>query len=67
MPIHLLFYRKWFFDEIYNAVFVSNAKRLGRLFWKGGDKAIIDGFGPDGMSALSRRIGGLLGKMQSGF
>lgn len=67
MPIHWLFFRKWYFDEIYDELFVKNAKRLGLLFWKGGDKAMIDGFGPDGMSSLSKRIGDLLGQLQSGY
>lgn len=66
-PLHVLFYRKWFFDEIYNVLFVKSAQLLGNIFWKGGDKAIIDGLGPDGVSSLSRRIGGMLSKVQSGF
>jgi NADH-quinone oxidoreductase subunit L len=66
-PLHVLFHRKWFFDEIYNILFVKSAQLLGNIFWKGGDKAIIDGLGPDGVSSLSRRIGGMLSKVQSGF
>lgn len=66
-PLHVLFYRKWFFDEIYNVLFVKSARLLGNIFWKGGDKAIIDGFGPDGVSSLSRRIGRMLSNVQSGF
>jgi NADH-quinone oxidoreductase subunit L len=42
---------KWYFDEIYDFLLVRPAIRLGRLFWKGGDGSIIDGFGPDGVSA----------------
>ncbi len=67
MPFHLLFYRKWFFDEIYNVFFVKTARGLGKLFWKRGDKALIDGLGPDGLSSLSHRIGRRLGQMQTGF
>ncbi len=40
---------KWYFDELYDAIFVRPAFAIGRLFWKGGDGAIIDGFGPDGV------------------
>jgi NADH-quinone oxidoreductase subunit L len=66
-PLHTLFFNKWFFDEIYNAVFVRNAYRLGRVFWQVGDKAIIDGLGPDGISASSRAFGGVLSRFQTGY
>ncbi|MCW5752394.1 MAG: NADH-quinone oxidoreductase subunit L [Alphaproteobacteria bacterium] len=50
---------KWYFDELYDYVLVRPAMWIGRLFWKGGDQKIIDGFGPDGISAgvigLARR------------
>jgi NADH-quinone oxidoreductase subunit L len=42
---------KWYFDELYDFVFVRPAKWLGRFFWKKGDGWLIDGFGPDGVSA----------------
>ena len=42
---------KWYFDELYDFLFVRPAFAIGRAFWKGGDGAIIDGFGPDGVSA----------------
>ncbi|MGJ0620273.1 MAG: NADH-quinone oxidoreductase subunit L [Methylocystis sp.] len=42
---------KWYFDELYDFLFVRPAFALGRLFWKGGDGAIIDGLGPDGVAA----------------
>ncbi|RFB81499.1 NADH-quinone oxidoreductase subunit L [Methylovirgula sp. 4M-Z18] len=42
---------KWYFDELYDLLFVRPAFWLGRLFWKGGDGKIIDGLGPDGISA----------------
>ncbi len=66
-PLHVLFFNKWYFDEIYHAVFTKNAFRLGNLFWKTGDGKIIDGMGPDGVSSLSRRSGRLLGKFQTGY
>ena len=42
---------KWYFDELYDLIFVRPAKWLGRFLWKNGDGYIIDGFGPDGVSA----------------
>ena len=53
--VHVLFFRKWFFDEIYQAVFVKNSIALGRVFWKS-DKALIDGLGPDGSAKVSQVI-----------
>ena len=54
-PLYTLFYNKWYFDELYDAVFVQPALAIGRLFWKKGDGATIDGLGPDGIAA--RRSG----------
>jgi len=65
--LYTFFYNKWFVDEIYNATFVRGAKLLGDLFWKGGDQKIIDGLGPDGVSALSVRVGKGAGRLQSGY
>ncbi len=42
---------KWYFDELYDRIFVKPAFALGRLLWKGGDGRIIDGIGPDGVAA----------------
>jgi len=66
-PLYLFFYNKWFFDELYQATFVRAAKFLGDLFWKGGDQKIIDGLGPDGVSAVSYQIGKGAGRLQTGF
>ncbi|MBI1199147.1 MAG: NADH-quinone oxidoreductase subunit L [Phenylobacterium sp.] len=66
-PLYTFFYNKWFFDELYQATFVRAAKVLGDLFWKGGDQKVIDGFGPDGVSALSVKVGKGAGRLQSGY
>jgi NADH-quinone oxidoreductase subunit L len=66
-PIYLFFYNKWFFDELYQATFVRAAKWLGDLFWKGGDQRIIDGLGPDGVSAVSYAVGRRTGRLQTGY
>ena len=60
-------YNKWYFDELYDAALRPPAKWLGDLFWKGGDKALIDGLGPDGVSALSYRVGQIASGAQSGY
>jgi NADH-quinone oxidoreductase subunit L len=50
-PLYLFVYNKWYFDELYDFLFVRPAMRLGRFLWKTGDGKIIDGLGPDGVSA----------------
>ena len=66
-PLWSFLYNKWYFDELYDATFVRAAKFLGDLFWKGGDQKIIDGFGPNGVSALSYTVGRRAGLLQSGY
>ncbi len=58
---------KWYFDELYDALFVRPAFRLGRSLWKGGDGAVIDGVGPDGIAAATVRIARDAGRLQSGY
>jgi len=66
-PLYLFFYNKWFFDELYDATFVRAARFLGDLFWKGGDQRLIDGLGPDGVSAVSYAMGRRTGQLQTGY
>jgi len=66
-PIYTFVFNKWFFDELYDAVFVKGAQWLGDLFWKGGDQKLIDGLGPDGVSAVSLEVGKGAGRLQTGF
>ncbi len=58
---------KWYFDELYDWLFVKNASRLGRFFWKRGDAGIIDRFGPDGIAATTAAAAKRLGFVQSGY
>jgi NADH-quinone oxidoreductase subunit L len=68
---HEVLYRfllnKWYFDEIYDAIFVEPTKRLGRLLWKGGDGWLIDGFGPDGVSARVLDVTRNVVRLQTGY
>jgi NADH-quinone oxidoreductase subunit L len=66
-PLYALFYNKWYFDELYEAVFVQPALAIGRVFWKKGDGATIDGLGPDGIAARANDIAGVLSRFQSGY
>ncbi len=65
-PLHKLFFNKWFFDELYNKLFVVPALWFGHMFW-GTDKRVVDGIGPDGMAKTSFGLGGLLSRFQTGY
>jgi len=65
--LYLFLYNKWYFDELYDFLFVRPAKALGRFLWKKGDGAIIDGFGPDGISARVLEAAKGAVRLQSGF
>ncbi|MCX8504081.1 MAG: NADH-quinone oxidoreductase subunit L [Alphaproteobacteria bacterium] len=58
---------KWYFDELYDVVFVRTAKRVGRFLWKQGDGRVIDGLGPDGVSARVLNVTDWTVRMQSGY
>ena len=58
---------KWYFDELYDFIFVRPAKWLGYTLWKKGDGFIIDGFGPDGVSARVLDVTRNVVKVQTGY
>ena len=58
---------KWYFDELYDLIFVRPALWLGRVLWKGGDGYVIDGFGPDGVSARVLDVTRNVVRLQSGY
>ncbi len=66
-PIYKLFYNKWYFDEIYDAVFVNPAKNIGLTLWKFFDVKVIDGIGPNGFAGLTRSFASRLSRFQTGY
>lgn len=58
---------KWYFDEIYDFLFVKPAMWLGRFLWKKGDGAVIDGLGPDGVSARVVDVTNRVVRLQTGY
>jgi len=66
-PLYLFSFNKWYFDELYNAVFVRPAFYIGRGLWKSGDGALIDGVGPDGVAAAVRSLAARAGRLQTGY
>ena len=66
-PIYQFLLNKWYFDELYDFLFVRPAKWLGNFFWKKGDGVVIDGFGPDGISARVADVTGQVVRLQTGY
>jgi len=66
-PLHSFLQNKWFFDELYEVVFVKGARAIGDIFWKVGDKKIIDGLGPDGVAGFLAGSAKRAVKLQSGY
>jgi NADH-quinone oxidoreductase subunit L len=66
-PLYNFLLNKWYFDEFYDLLFVNTSKKIGIFFWKVGDIKIIDGFGPDGISSLIKKLSIKATKFQSGF
>ena len=58
---------KWYFDELYDLIFVRPTKWIGRTLWKVGDGYLIDGFGPDGVSARVLDVTRNVVKIQTGY
>ncbi|MGO4437530.1 NADH-quinone oxidoreductase subunit L [Rhizobium sp. RAF56] len=58
---------KWYFDELYDFLFVRTAKRLGRFLWQKGDIGIIDGYGPNGVAARVVDVTNRVVRLQTGY
>ncbi|UDF29929.1 UNVERIFIED_ORG: NADH-quinone oxidoreductase subunit L [Roseateles sp. XES5] len=58
---------KWYFDELYDAIFVRPAKALGKFLWKKGDGAVIDGLGPNGIAARVVDVTNRVVRLQTGY
>jgi NADH-quinone oxidoreductase subunit L len=65
--LYLFFLNKWYFDELYDWLFVRTANWLGYGFWKSGDGAIIDGVGPDGMATVTQNLARRASRVQTGY
>ncbi len=67
LPLYNFLKNKWYFDELYDYLFVNPCKKIGLYFWKKIDLRFIDRFGPDGISSLIKNISLLAVKFQNGF
>ncbi|MBL6940990.1 MAG: NADH-quinone oxidoreductase subunit L [Rhodospirillales bacterium] len=66
-PLYTFVHNKWYFDEAYDFLFVKPAFYIGRNLWKTGDGALIDGLGPDGLSAVTLNLAKRVARLQSGY
>jgi NADH-quinone oxidoreductase subunit L len=68
MPgVYRFLLNKWYFDELYDRLFVEPAKRLGYIFWQIGDVRVIDGIGPDGVAARVLDVTRQAVRLQTGY
>tara|TARA_Y100000590_G_scaffold47512_1_gene50334 strand:- start:6393 stop:7157 length:765 start_codon:yes stop_codon:yes gene_type:complete len=65
--VHNFLINKWYFDDLYNLIFVEPVKKIGLFFWKKGDVNTIDRYGPDGLSRLVKIISDKAVNFQSGY
>ena len=65
--LYLFLKNKWYFDELYEFIFVKSLKKVGHYFWKKIDGGFIDRFGPDGISKLIKTLSLKAVKFQSGY
>ena len=66
-PLYNFLLNKWYFDELYEYLFIKPFKKIGTFFWKNVDIKIIDRFGPDGISYLIKKLSNKAVKFQSGY
>ena len=66
-PLYEFLVNKWYFDELYDYIIINPSKKIGLFLWKICDVKIIDGFGPDGISSIIKKISLKANKFQSGF
>jgi NADH-quinone oxidoreductase subunit L len=65
--LYLFLLNKWYFDELYDRLFVRPAHLIGEGLWKAGDGAVIDGVGPDGLAAVTQSLAQRASRLQSGY
>jgi NADH-quinone oxidoreductase subunit L len=65
--LYLFLLNKWYFDELYDRIFTRPAFRIGYGPWKGGDGAVIDGLGPDGLAAATQVLARRTSRLQTGY
>ena len=67
LPLYNFLKNKWYFDDIYDYLFIRPSKKIGLFFWKKIDLRFIDRFGPDGISSLIKILSSIAVRFQNGF
>ncbi|HQV71497.1 MAG TPA: NADH-quinone oxidoreductase subunit L [Dokdonella sp.] len=65
-PLHAVLANKYWFDNLYQAVFARGGIRFGRGLWRGSDATLIDG-AINGSASLVDQVSALLRRLQSGY
>jgi NADH-quinone oxidoreductase subunit L len=65
--LYRLLCHKFYFDEIYQAVFARGSRNLGTALWRVGDVALIDGAMVNGSARVVGWMSGVLRHLQSGY
>jgi NADH-quinone oxidoreductase subunit L len=58
---------KWYFDELYDLIFVRPAMKIGSFLWKKGDERTIDYYGPNGIAARVVGMTNRVVRLQTGY
>ena len=66
-PFYIFLQKKWYFDELYDYMFIRPSKKIGYFLWKQIDGSVIDKFGPDGISKIIKNFSIRAVKFQSGY
>ena len=66
-PLYIFLQKKWYFDELYDYIFIRPSKKIGYFLWKQIDGSVIDKFGPDGISKIIKNFSIRAVKFQSGY
>jgi NADH-quinone oxidoreductase subunit L len=66
-PLYNFFVKKWYFDELYDLIFVRPFRSIGNFLWQRGDVKTIDAYGPDGIARVVKNLSDRASSMQSGY
>jgi NADH-quinone oxidoreductase subunit L len=66
-PFYNFLVKKWYFDELYNLIFVKSFRGIGTFLWQRGDVKTIDAYGPDGVAKVVKNLSDRASSVQSGY
>ena len=66
-PFYNFLVKKWYFDELYDSIFVKSFRGIGTFLWQRGDVKTIDAYGPDGVAKVVKNLSDRASSIQSGY